>query len=329
MSQLENPFVPIYRKINGGTNQEKYDMIKNGDVQLPYYLDVELTNFCNFNCCFCPTGTKAMQRMRGHMPDNVADAIAENVKKYNIPAVRFIRWGEPTLHPNYLSILEKVKKAGALIHINTNGSLLDEEQIQKLLDMHLDSIKFSFQGADEGTYNEMREGGDYLRLLDIVRKFHEMRGEKDYPYIQISTTLTGETAEQIEGFKSDIGDYCDYYNVGYTKLNHLNVDTMNIDEEEKKKIRRLQEHETINHTFRPVCVEAFDKLSINWNGDVTLCCGDYDNFMLVGNILDMDLKQIFNSRAADIYRDAIAKMQYGKIKCCSNCYETVPLTKGE
>lgn len=329
MSQLENPFVPIYRKINGGTNQEKYDMIKNGDVQLPYYLDVELTNFCNFNCCFCPTGTKAMQRMRGHMPDNVADAIAENVKKYNIPAVRFIRWGEPTLHPNYLSILEKVKKAGALIHINTNGSLLDEAQIQKLLDMHLDSIKFSFQGADEGTYNEMREGGDYLRLLDIVRKFHEMRGEKDYPYIQISTTLTGETAEQIEGFKSDIGDYCDYYNVGYTKLNHLNVDTMNIDEEEKKKIRRLQEHETINHTFRPVCVEAFDKLSINWNGDVTLCCGDYDNFMLVGNILDMDLKQIFNSRAADIYRDAIAKMQYGKIKCCSNCYETVPLTKGE
>ncbi|RGX07881.1 radical SAM/SPASM domain-containing protein [Paraclostridium sordellii] len=329
MSQLENPFVPIYRKINGGTNQEKYDMIKNGDVQLPYYLDVELTNFCNFNCCFCPTGTKAMQRMRGHMPDNVADAIAENVKKYNIPAVRFIRWGEPTLHPNYLSILEKVKNAGALIHINTNGSLLDEAQIQKLLDMHLDSIKFSFQGADEGTYNEMREGGDYLRLLDIVRKFHEMRGERDYPYIQISTTLTGETAEQIEGFKSDIGDYCDYYNVGYTKLNHLNVDTMNIDEEEKKKIRRLQEHETINHTFRPVCVEAFDKLSINWNGDVTLCCGDYDNFMLVGNILDMDLKQIFNSRAADIYRDAIAKMQYGKIKCCSNCYETVPLTKGE
>ncbi|CEK33958.1 molybdopterin cofactor synthesis protein A,molybdenum cofactor biosynthesis protein A,Uncharacterized conserved protein related to pyruvate formate-lyase activating enzyme,probable molybdenum cofactor biosynthesis protein A,Radical SAM superfamily [[Clostridium] sordellii] len=329
MSKRENPFVPIYRKINGGTNQEKYDMIKNGDVQLPYYLDVELTNFCNFNCCFCPTGTKAMQRIRGHMPDNVVDAIAENVKKYNIPAVRFIRWGEPTLHPNYLSILEKVKNAGALIHINTNGSLLDEAQIQKLLDMHLDSIKFSFQGADEGTYNEMREGGDYLRLLDIVRKFHEMRGERDYPYIQISTTLTGETAEQIEGFKSDIGDYCDYYNVGYTKLNHLNVDTMNIDEEEKKKIRRLQEHETINHTFRPVCVEAFDKLSINWNGDVTLCCGDYDNFMLVGNILDMDLKQIFNSRAADIYRDAIAKMQYGKIKCCSNCYETVPLTKGE
>ena len=67
--------------------------------------------------------------------------------------------------------------------------------------------------------------------------------------------------------------------------------------------------------------------SINWNGDVTLCCSDYDNFMLVGNILDSDIKSIFTSRAAKIYREAIAKRQYGKLKCCSDCYETVPLTK--
>lgn len=28
-----------------------------------------------------------------------------------------------------------------------------------MLDIHLDSIKFSFQSADEGTYNEMRGAG--------------------------------------------------------------------------------------------------------------------------------------------------------------------------
>jgi len=96
---------------------------------------------------------------------------------------------------------------------------------------------------------------------------------------------------------------------------------------EKEKIRKLQEQETINHVYRETCNEAFDKLSINWNGDVTLCCSDYDNFMIVGNIMDMDLKQIFNSRIADMYREMILKKQYGKIKCCSMCYETVPLTK--
>lgn len=322
-----NPFSDIYHKCNNGNNIEKYTEIKEGRVQLPRYLDVELTNICNFKCCFCPTGTKSMQRTQGYMTDEVAVAIAENIKRYQIPAVRFIRWGEPTLHPKYIEIMDKIRKEGALIHINTNGSLLDEKQLHRLRDIHLDSIKFSFQGADEGTYNEMREGGDYKRLLNIIRQLYKLRGESEWPYIQISTTLTGETIEQIENFKRDVEDYCDYYNIGYTLLNYLNIDKMNIDEKEKKKIRRLQENEKNNHVYQEVCAEAFDKLSINWNGDVTLCCSDYDNFMIVGNILDMDLKQIFNSHAADMYREIISKKQYSKIKCCSTCYDVIPLTE--
>ena len=268
-----------------------------------------------------------MQRMKGYMPDDVVEALAENIKRFNISGVRFIRWGEPTMHPKYIEIMSKMKRAGALIHLNTNGSLLDERQIIELMNIHLDSIKFSFQGADEGTYNEMREGGDYLRLLSIIKKFHEIRGDRDYPYIQISTTLTAESEEQVENFKNDIKDYCDYYNVGHTKLNHLNVEAMKVSDKEKDKIRQLQKRETIVQKYRKVCNEAFDKLSVNWNGDVTLCCTDYDNFMIVGNILDNDIKQIFNSNAAKNYREVILKHQYSKIKCCSDCYETVPLTK--
>ena len=268
-----------------------------------------------------------MKRTKGFMQEEVVNAIVENVKKYNIPGVRFIRWGEPTLHPHYLEIMEKVKNAGALIHINTNGSLLDEDQIKEMLRIKLDSIKFSFQGADEGTYNEMREGGDYKKLLSMVKRMNVLRGDLLYPFIQISTTLTGETVEQVKCFKKDVEEICDFYNIGYTQLNHLDVESMKIDEKEKVKIRRIQENEKIHHVYHDTCSEAFDKLSINWNGDVTLCCADYDNFMVIGNILDMDIKELFNSNAARNYRKIIADKQYGRIKCCSECYETVPLTK--
>ena len=328
MKKRTNPFMSIYHSVNTGTNEEKYAKFKNGGGRLlPSYLDVELTNFCNYNCRFCPTGTKTMQRMRGMMPDKVVEAIAENVRKYHISGVRFIRWGEPTLHPEYIPIMDDIRKSGAIIHINTNGSFVEKEQIKRLLDIHLDSIKFSFQGADEGTYDEMRVGGDYKKLLETVRLFYEMRGNKDYPYIQISTTLTTENEEQIENFKNDVVDICDYYNIGYTKLNHLNVDNMRVSELEKSKISKIQRHEINNHKFLRNCPEAFDKLSINWNGDVTLCCSDYDNFMIIGNILDMDILELFNSKAADMYRSTIANRQYEKIKCCSTCWETVPLRK--
>ncbi|MCM1112951.1 MAG: radical SAM protein [Muribaculum sp.] len=325
--ERSNRFINIYKSCNNGNNKEKYDQIKCGRISLPRYIDVELTNFCNFRCCFCPTGTKSMQRVKGFMSDTVIEALIDNIEKYNIPGVRFIRWGEPTMHPKYIEVIQKIKRIGAAVHINTNGLLLGEAQIKKLIDIGLDSIKFSFQGADEGTYNEMREGGDYNRLLEIVRLMYQLRGDKPYPYIQITTTLTEESIEQINHFKQDIGDYCDYYNIGYTILTHLNVDDMKVDEEEKEKIRQLQQHEKINHIYPEVCQEAFDKLSINWNGDVTLCCADYDNYLVVGNILDMDLKQLFNSNAANQYRDMIVEKQYERIKCCSTCYQTVSWQK--
>lgn len=49
--------------------------------------------------------------------------------------------------------------------------------------------------------------------------------------------------------------------------------------------------------------------------------------MLIGNILDMDLKQLFNSKAADRYRQIVAKKEYGKIACCSTCYSYIPMNK--
>ena len=268
-----------------------------------------------------------MNRIRGYMQEDVVNAICENVKKFNIPGVRFVRWGEPTLHPDYVNIMRKVKNSGAMIHINTNGSLITEEQIHDLIDMGLDSIKFSFQGADEGTYNEMRQGGEYKTLLKTITKFYRLRGDSENPFIQVSTTLTSESDDQVANFKHDVENICDYFNIGYTKLNHLSVGEMNIPQEMKDKVRSLQEKEKSKHKRLLVCPEAFDKLSVNWNGDVTLCCQDYDNFLVIGNILDMDLKQLFLSKAAEQYRKIIAAGEYDKIRCCRYCYELVPLNK--
>ncbi len=104
-----NPFSDIYRTCNTGSNEEKYRLIKEGAVSLPRYLDVELTNCCNFSCRFCPTGTKSVNRTKGFMPEAVVDNLVENVRQYSIPGVRFSRWGEPTMHPKYIEIMQKLK----------------------------------------------------------------------------------------------------------------------------------------------------------------------------------------------------------------------------
>ena len=96
-----NPFEMIYKQCNSTTNYEKYIKHYNVAVDVPAYLDVELTNCCNIRCNMCPVGSGTMKRPKGFMSEEVFTRIVENIKKYPIQGIRFIRWGEPMLHPNF------------------------------------------------------------------------------------------------------------------------------------------------------------------------------------------------------------------------------------
>lgn len=145
--------------------------------------------------------------------------------------MRLIRWGEPTLHPEFLTILQKLKDTGKAVHFNTNGTLLNRDNIKGIIDMGIDSVKFSFQGVDKASYEEMRYGSSWDKLIENIQLMNELRGNLEKPYIQISTTTTSETDEQIDDFKKEISPLCDYINVGRTKLCHLDIERMRIPDE--------------------------------------------------------------------------------------------------
>lgn len=321
-----NPFSDIYRQCNIGTNEEKYveisEKIRLGEKVLPKYIDIELTNKCNFRCLMCPTGTSAMKRKSGYMSMETVDRICEEITK-NPMGVRLIRWGEPTLHKDFVEILKKIKITGNPVHFNTNGSLLSFDILKEIVEMQIDSIKFSFQGTDNETYGEMRNGGDFNRLLKTLNTLYQLRGDLPYPYIQVSTTTTYETEEQIEKFISIIKPLCDYYNVGRTVFSHLNVDEMKISKEEKERILLLKERENLQKKYISVCPEIYDKLSINWDGTVVGCCSDYNNLMVVGNIMENSIEEIFKNQKICEFREIISKQNYAAIDLCSKCYEYI------
>ncbi len=272
----ENPFTEIYKACNAGaTNQEK-NVLRNTLYTEPILMDIELTNTCNLQCYMCPTGTGSMKRKKGFMPQNVMDAIVENLRDSSIAGIRFILWGEPVLHPQFLHFAKRIKDLGKLVHFNTNGILLTEEIMRALVDMQIDSVKFSFQGVDQKSYEEMRFGSDWNRLIENIRMLCNLRGERERPYIQISTTITDESKEQVQKFIDEVQPLCECVNVGQTILNHLRVEDMNIAEERRKEFLKLRERQTLIGKHFKVCPEIYNKLSILWNGDVTMCCGDFE-----------------------------------------------------
>ncbi|MTK11391.1 MAG: radical SAM protein [Clostridiaceae bacterium] len=279
--QRTNSFKKVYELCDSGEPMYKY----NNLPQFPRYIDIELTNYCNYRCLMCPVGTGTMKREQGFMSNETYNKIVDQIKDYKTP-LRFIRWGEPTLHKSFIEYIKKAKELGIMCHFNTNGTLFSEEDMKQLVEIELDSIKFSFQGVDEKSYSEMRNSNYFNTLLDKIKMIYKVRGDKQYPYIHVASTITYETKDQVENFKKDIQNYCDLVTIGRTILEYIDINKVNLNDNEKSMLTKLKAKESVIKKHPNCCPEVFDKLSINWNGDVTACCGDYDNKMIFGNIIE-------------------------------------------
>lgn len=242
----ENPFISIYKQCNALSNDEKYKLLSNDGEMVPVYLDIELTNCCNIHCNMCFVGTGVMKRKQGFMTEDVFEKVLENIKKYHIKGVRFIRWGEPTLHPKFIEWVSILKKEGILVHFNTNGLLFNCEMIEKLLATEVDSIKFSFQGVNDLTYRDMRSGGSYSHLLDTIKMMYTMRERRKNPYISITTSITYEQQEDVMRFKEEVSPWCDEVGVGKTVMKFADVERMNLSKERSQLYKKYIEESQFN-----------------------------------------------------------------------------------
>ena len=67
------------------------------------------------------------------------------------------------------------------------------------------------------------------------------------------------------------------------------------------------------------CPEVFGKLSVNWDGLVSACCGDYDNLMIIGDMKKNTLREIWNGSELSKYRQMLVDKKYEELPLCRNC----------
>jgi radical SAM protein with 4Fe4S-binding SPASM domain len=315
MIQKLNPFQHLYDQCNAGDSKQKYAELPN----FPRLIDIEPTNSCNFRCLMCPTGNLSLQRKSGFMDMDVYRNIVQQLAPYQT-ALRFIQWGEPLLHPNIIEMVQLAHEQDLLTHLNTNGSKLDIPMMEELIDAGLDSLKFSFQGVDRQSYKEMRGTDFFEGLMETVERFFIHRGDRTRPFLHVSTSITYEDEETVEKFKDRIEKYVDKVSVGRTVLEFVDLDTVRLRPHELELLEELKEKESVVKVH-PECPEVYDKLSINWDGTITACCSDADNLMLLGDVQNTKLIDIWNSEKLNYYRTMLSEMRHDELPVCKSCYD--------
>jgi len=235
-------------------------------------------------------------RIKGYMNYDFFCGILPQLHEAGCRAIRFVRWGEPTLHPRFTEFVKATKKAGFLCHVNTNGQLFDEELIWAIIAYKLDSIKFSFQEYDRYGYERIRRGGSFDNLCKWIRHLAEKRGDGKCPFISVDTTSTKESNEGRESFRERFGDHVDAVTFGQTHRIGGSAQRGN----------------------QPRCWE-FNKTSINWDSTVSFCCSDYDNLMLIGDLRKELLAEIWKGNKAIEYRKMLINKQHDLLPLCISC----------
>lgn len=67
------------------------------------------------------------------------------------------------------------------------------------------------------------------------------------------------------------------------------------------------------------------KLSINWDGKVTACCSDYDNELIVGDLSEETMQEVFWGRKMQGIRAILSEDGYDKLPLCRDCYQYIEL----
>jgi len=310
-----NPFDAVYTIMNTRSPQEKL-----ADMPVfPRLMDVELTNICNYHCLMCPVGVGTQVRPKGTMSEEVFASVLDQAAEHGCH-LRFILWGEPTLHPRWLDYLERVVQRGLFAHFNTNGSRITAEDMRRLVDMGAHSVKFSFQGVDRKSYREMRSTDYFEELMAKVELLHRIRGAAAFPYIHVSTTITYEGPELVAAFRERVAAFTDKATVGRTELERFDISKARLTDEERAVLARMKQEDKLVRRH-PRCPEVFDKLSVLWDGRVSACCRDFDAAMLVGDVRETPLAEIWKSPRIEAYRAGLARGEYDRFPLCRICWD--------
>ena len=108
-------------------------------------------------------------------------------------------WGEPLLHKRLVDMVKVAKEAGCYVGFTTNGTLLTYEISKKLVDLNLDLIEISLDGATPQTYEEIRKGAKFKNVIDnistLISLKHKVRKAK--PKVMLSFLMMKKNINEL------------------------------------------------------------------------------------------------------------------------------------
>lgn len=250
-----------------------------------YTIEIEVTNYCNASCVFC--ANNRLKRKKGFIDvhklydflkkhkNQLADNFfkKEGMKEY--PRVTLCGLGDPLLHPNIVEIVKNAHNLGYYTQLVTNGYLLSPELMSRLGDSGLDEIAISLHSLNGINYYQTTK-----LPLDVVKENIKncasiIKGKN----IKLSIWRIYHPNPQFR----DVDDSKDYFE--FLKKCKLEGTTILGPSEPWYRDGVVPGSLCDEVQDKPFwCNKILFTFNIDWQGNVILCCNDYNReTVILGN----------------------------------------------
>ncbi|MCK5706698.1 MAG: radical SAM protein [Candidatus Aureabacteria bacterium] len=273
---------------------------------------IENTNACNLNCITCDT--KLSKRPVGYMKIELYEKIIRELKKIGVKKVALHTVGEPFVHKEFNDHLRIAYENGIGIVLSTNGQILTEQHIESLLKYPPIQIRYSVDGATKETYEKIRRGGKFERLIKNMEKLSDAMEKAGVKIpVRIGSMILEDNIEELSMF--------------YDVFRKFVRDSSYIDFKMPNTLSATDAKDYFGDfgttiTPRIPCGLLWSSIAILYDGRISACCRDYHGELIMGNILEQSLSEIWNGKRYKEVRRKHLSGNVSDVPMCKNCFRS-------
>ncbi len=274
---------------------------------LPIRLWIETSLVCNLRCIMCPN-KDIPAADKGIMDLGLFQQIIDQAAAF-ANDVNVHHRGEPLTNPHLPEMIRYAVDAGLRVRFHTNATVLNQELSRAIIEAEPDWVSISLDGFEKDAYEQVRQGARFEATVANVLGFLETRARMGSrrPYITV------ERIEFADGrFAADQGEVDRLASL----FREHGLDEVIV----KQEFTWATGSAPASCGPLPgnVCTFPWYAMVICWDGTVTPCPQDYFAGMVLGNVREKSIREIWNDDPYVELRQRLLADPQG-LSLCSRC----------
>ncbi|MFZ2957946.1 MAG: radical SAM protein [Candidatus Ozemobacteraceae bacterium] len=165
----------------------------------PRYAEIEMTTICNKRCTHCEHTHWGHTQEQRHLS---IEEYRHIIDQFDLTWVHTTGEGSSFLNPDFFKIIEENRKRNIPHYFVDHFNDMTEKEMDKILDLDVAGIYISIDGASSKTYNPVRIGCDFDRVIANIRRFiaKKIARRSDLPELNFRMVVTRDNMHEMPQF---------------------------------------------------------------------------------------------------------------------------------